>query len=239
MKILFLMLMSLSLWANIGNIMAIKGSAEVKRSDTLLLATNGMELHEGDKIVTASKSRVQVMLKDDTIVTIGASSTFGFDEFVYDGTKKSKVRMSANRGFFRSLTGKIGKIAPERFKVKTTSATIGIRGTDFSGEIFADKEVFKCYSGAIYVIYDDGEKEIEAGKMLELRKGKFVKKEDILAPKNLINKIKSVNEDQLPTEVISDITQIIEDPDNEALKEPVDGEPFNINANTQDRPVQF
>lgn len=239
MKIFLLILVSISLFANIGNIMAIKGSAEVQRVGALILATNGMQLKEGDKILTAPKSRVQVMLEDETVVTIGASSVFGFDEFVFDGTKNSKLSMSANRGFFRSLTGKIGKLAPERFKVKTTSATIGIRGTDFSGEIFADKEIFKCYSGAIVVMYKDGEKEIKAGEMVELRKGKAVRVKRTTKKRALKANVTSINEDQVPTEIISDITQIIEDPDNEAAADSSDKEPFNINANSENRQEQY
>jgi len=238
MKIFILLLMSLSLWASIGNIMAIRGSAEVQRDSSLLDAKNGMELQEGDKIVTAAKSRVQVMLKDDTVVTIGASSTFGFDEFKFDGTQNSNLKMSANRGFFRSVTGKIGKLAPERFKVKTASATIGIRGTDFSGEIFVDHEIFKCYYGTIYIVYENGEKEIEAGQMMELKRGKLE-----LPQKSAANvrtkRVTSINEDQVPTEIISDITQIIEDSDNEPAEDAEDGEAFNINANAADREVQY
>jgi hypothetical protein len=170
MKIILLLLLKLSLLASIGNIMAIKGSADIQHGDSKKAAKSGMSIEEGDSIVTGKKSRVQVMLKDETVVTIGAKSLFEFEEYLYDTSKKSKVTMRASRGFFRSVTGKIGKLAPERFKVKTASATIGIRGTDFSGEIFGDREIFKCYSGAITVEYDGGSQDIDAGMMAEIRK---------------------------------------------------------------------
>lgn len=170
-KLLLILLISVSAWANIGTIMTIKGKAELNRSSKVLKAANGMKLLKGDELVTRSRSRVQVMLNDDTIVTVGANSSFKFENFNYDGTEKSEVSMRAKRGFFRSVTGKIGKVAPERFKVKTASATIGIRGTDFSGDIGINREFIKCYSGTIFVEYEGGLEDIEAGMMIELRDG--------------------------------------------------------------------
>lgn len=171
MSKILLLFLSVSLWANIGNIMAIKGSAEVKRESKMLKATNGMFLVQGDEIVTKKHTRVQVMLDDSTVVTIGANSNFSFEEFSMDG-KNSKINMKAKRGFFRSVTGKIGKLAPERFKIKTVSATIGIRGTDFSGDIAPEAETIKCYSGAIFVDFEGATQEVGAGMMLELSPGK-------------------------------------------------------------------
>ena len=173
-KLLLIILLFIStLYANIGTVMAVKGNAEVQRMDALVKVTNGMELLKSDEIVTQKRSRVQVVLNDSTTITIGPNSSFTFEDFSFDGTDKSEIAMKANRGFFRSVTGKIGKVAPERFKVKTASATIGIRGTDFSGDISAELEVLKCYSGAIVVEFEGGLQDIEAGMMMEISSQKI------------------------------------------------------------------
>ena len=228
MKIILIIFLSVTLWAEIGHIMAVKGKAELKRTDSSFDVTSAMELLVGDEIITHKKSRVQVMLKDDTVVTIGANSSFLFNEFNFDGSENSKVEMKAKRGFFRSVTGKIGKIAPERFKVKTASATIGIRGTDFSGNILIDREVFKCYSGEIYVEFEGGIENIEAGKLIEIRRkvtakqkikdknieSKYIKK-DLMdkktPPSSDINKVKDFFEFEIDNiEIkIEDIADII------------------------------
>ena len=246
MKIFLILLMSLSLWANIGNILAMKGSADVKRAGDSLSAKIGMALLEGDTIVTAKKSRVQVMLQDSTVVTIGANSSFGFEEYLFDGTKASKVSMKANRGFFRSVTGRIGKVAPERFKVKTASATIGIRGTDFSGDISQGREIFKCYQGAIFIEFDGGVQDLDAGMMAEIIKDKFEVKEfddtktkdsKVKESKSLSGRkgiiIKSIDGSDVPTEVISDVTQIVNDSANNdnTLDDP--------NTQPEDRQTQY
>jgi len=251
MKIFLLLLMSLSLFANIGNIMAMKGKADIKREGSLLNATNGMLLEKGDTLVTGKKSRVQVMLKDETVITVGANSSFSFLEYLYDETKNSKLTMRANRGFFRSVTGSIGKIAPERFKVKTASATIGIRGTDFSGNILKDREIFKCYKGVIFIKFDGKEEDLKAGMMAEIKKDKlqvkrlYTKRRDdkLFKRREMIKK--TMGGDELPTEVISDVTQIVNDETNTPQGSPAKlnddpvADPFTITPGTEDRPVQY
>ncbi len=236
MKFLLLMVISLTLWANIGNVMAIKGSADINRDSQRINATNGMVLLKGDEVLTSDKSRVQVMLKDSTIITIGASSSFSFEEFKFDGTQDSAISMRANRGFFRSVTGKIGKLAPERFKVKTASATIGIRGTDFSGEIFEGREVFKCYKGAIFIEFAGELNDIDAGMMMEILQNKFEIKEfdkgkgSQLGRKNIKGLegviLKSLDGSDIPTEVISDVTQVIEQNTNTPEPEHPHDDPY-------------
>jgi len=168
-KFILLILLSIHSIASIGNIMALKGHAKIHRSNNNVIpATSGMKIEQGDKIITEDKTRAQVILKDDTIITIGENSTFQFDNFFFDGTKKSTVSMSTSRGFFRSVTGKIGKLAPERFKVKTSSATIGIRGTDFSVKLQNAIEHFRCYSGGIRITFGDTHKDLKPGESFEL-----------------------------------------------------------------------
>lgn len=169
MKFFLFILLTLNAFSAIGNIMALRGTAEVHRgTNKVITAQSGMKIEKGDKIITQSKTRAQVILKDDTIITIGANSSFQFDNFFFDGSKKSTLSMRMNRGFFRSVTGEIGKIAPERFKVKTSSATIGIRGTDFSVRLQNAIERFRCYSGGIRISFGNTVQDINAGESFEL-----------------------------------------------------------------------
>lgn len=176
-KIFLILFFTVSVWANIGSVTAVKGEAQVKRIDKLLNVTSGMDLLESDEIITQAKARVQVILVDNTVITIGANSSFSFDEFSFDGGENSKVTMRANRGFFRALTGAIGKIKPDRFKLKTKTATIGIRGTDFSGDIAEAKEIIKCFSGTIFVDHEGISRDVDAGMMIEITEFKVEVKE--------------------------------------------------------------
>ncbi|MBN2823805.1 MAG: FecR domain-containing protein, partial [Campylobacterales bacterium] len=170
-------LLSLYAFANIGTIMALKGKATVERG-TSINAKMGMSINQGDRVTTRLDSRVQIMLKDESVITIGANSAFDFREYQFDGTKKSKANFKIGKGYVRAITGKIAKLSPERFHVKTTTALIGIRGTDFSVQIAQNKEIIRCYSGAIWVKLDKGDRHnVNQGMLLEIQnKGVTVKK---------------------------------------------------------------
>jgi ferric-dicitrate binding protein FerR (iron transport regulator) len=228
MKIILLILLSVSLWGNIGSVMAFKGSAEIVRQGQSIEVKNGTDVKQKDEIKTKDNSRVQVMLNDDTVVTIGANSSFSFEEFSQEADKE-KVSMRANFGFFRSVSGKIGKVAPERFKVKTASATIGIRGTDFSGNISADKETFRCYDGAIVVEYDGGVKELEPGMMIEISSEKVEVKEFSVEKKEQMDSGVVEQESQVSVDEIADIVQNVE----------YNKDPFNFEPIPQDRPQKY
>ena len=66
--------------------------------------------------------------------------------------KSSVAKFKMKSGVFRAITGRIAKVAPEKFKLRTKTATMGIRGTIFSGIVGDDKEEFFCEKGAIYVV---------------------------------------------------------------------------------------
>lgn len=177
MRVLFFVLtLSAFVWSNIGNVAALKGDANIFRNSKTLKIKSGMSLEVKDKIVTSSQSRVQVILKDDTVVTIGPDSSFVFDAYTFGTKANSQVAMHIDRGFFRSVTGKIGKLAPERFKVKTVSATIGIRGTDFSALVSDNEEIISCYRGSIVALIDNISHTVDEGMELNNANGKVTKK---------------------------------------------------------------
>jgi hypothetical protein len=70
----------------------------------------------------------------------------------------------------RTITGKIGKIAPERFSVKTKTTTIGIRGTNFTirGAGRAGRQQVYCTFGAVDV------KVLATGSTINVPRGTFV-----------------------------------------------------------------
>lgn len=156
----------------IGQIMAIRGEVNIKKENkNLIKAKSGMKIETKDEIITASHTRTQIILNDDTTITIGSNSSFKFEEYAFDNTTNSHLKMRSNRGFFRSITGKIGKIAPKRFKVETSSATIGIRGTDFSVRIQEAIGLYscKCYSGQIRVFLKNSIKDVYAGEVFSFK----------------------------------------------------------------------
>ena len=165
MKVLFVLLtMIATLLANIGEVTALSGSAQLLRQSETITVAKGAEINENDLLKTAARSKAQVVLKDDTVITIGPQSEYLFERYMESGD--SEVVMQLKRGFFKTVTGKIGKIAPQRFKIKTKAATIGIRGTQFMAYVNDDEEKIGCIQGEIIVWTADGEYIVSAGKML-------------------------------------------------------------------------
>jgi len=110
------------------------------------------------------------MLNDNTIITIGPNTSYSFE--TYNDSTDSQLQMRIKRGFFKAVSGKIGKLAPKRFKIKTNSATIGIRGTHFMGHIEEGYEKIVCLKGEIIISIDVLEPIIvKANEMIVLSDG--------------------------------------------------------------------
>ncbi len=171
MKLLFiLLLLHVTLFAKIGTISALNGEVNINRESKTLNAQLGHAIELKDSIVTAKDAKVQIIMMDETVITIGSNSIYNFEEYGND-----HASMKIEKGFFRAITGKIGKIAPEKFKIKTQSATIGIRGTHFSGLIQKNSEVIKCIRGKITITTAKKVYEVPHGMMITLANNRWKK----------------------------------------------------------------
>ncbi len=171
--VILLLTMMMSLLADIGAVTAIKGSAELKHQDRSEPVQKGLGINTEDLLTTAAASKVQVILNDNTVITIGPKSQYFFER--YDDGENPEVTMQLQRGFFKVITGKIGKIAPQRFRVKTKSAVIGIRGTQFMASLYDDEENIACTKGRISVTTLDKVYEVNKGEMLSYSAGVWQK----------------------------------------------------------------
>ena len=73
------------------------------------------------------------LLLDDSQVRLTEHSELIIDEFIYDpDPSKSKMALQFASGTARFITGKLATIDKENILIQTPSATIGIRGTDFT-----------------------------------------------------------------------------------------------------------
>jgi len=123
-----LTLSSAFLMASIGKIAALRGEATIERAKQEIVASMGMEIEKNDLIHTKSKAKLQIIFNDNTIITMGKNGDLAVNDYILD-ERKPKAEFKMFKGVFRTVTGQIGKIAPNRFKIKTKTATIGIRGT--------------------------------------------------------------------------------------------------------------
>ncbi|MCZ6719209.1 MAG: FecR domain-containing protein [Gammaproteobacteria bacterium] len=92
----------------------------------------GDSVFAGETLVTKD-GRVQVQFADSGFISLQSNSTLRIDEFRYKGVTDGTERgfFSLLKGGIRAVTGFIGGINRETYKVQTVVATIGIRGTGF------------------------------------------------------------------------------------------------------------
>lgn len=92
----------------------------------------GDTIEEGDAVITGRQGQAQLVMFDDAIIAVRPDTRLLFETYRYsgkaDGTEQGV--MALLRGGFRTITGLIGRARPAAYRVKTPTATIGIRGTD-------------------------------------------------------------------------------------------------------------
>jgi hypothetical protein len=138
----------------------------------------GDEVFSGDTLITSQHGRVQLRFSDKGMVSIMPDSEYKIDdyEFVPGDDNKQKGFFSLLRGGARQITGLLSKFRHERFRFRTTVATIGIRGTGFyvrlcknncydgNGKLLPDGMYTKNDTGIITMSNDGGEIELAQGQ---------------------------------------------------------------------------
>ncbi|WP_267525594.1 FecR family protein [Campylobacter sp. MG1] len=180
MKKLILLLSIITLsYASVGKISAIRGDALVVSSNgNSTKAILNQELDESDIIKTLDNARLQIIFSDNTITTLGKNTTLEIKQYLIDG-KNSKVNLEVNEGSFKVITGEISKLARNNFKLKAHTATIGIRGTIFIGEISNNVNKLACLQGAIDVRVGNNVSLIHSGKQVSIKNNKITNIQDI------------------------------------------------------------
>jgi len=124
----------------IGEIVALKGSASATQGADSRELELGSPVYQGDVLETGARSNIEVRFLDDTLLSQGPDARFAVDEYVYDaeGENPSEMFFDLAVGTFRMVTGKIAEENPENVNVKSPLATIGIRGTTTVHQVNAD-----------------------------------------------------------------------------------------------------
>jgi len=97
----------------------------------------GDDVFAGDTLKTSSNGRLQVSFIDGAFVSVQPASEYKIDEYRFDGKQDGTESSVASliKGGIRAVTGLIGKEHHDAYKLHTSAATIGIRGTGFNTRI--------------------------------------------------------------------------------------------------------
>ena len=116
----------------VGAIGQIKGSGVLERGKDIVIDGDvGVAVQSMDEAVTANGT-MRINFIDDTRVELTEQSRLVIDEFVYDPSRDlGSLSMKASLGTVRYASGQIAKRYKQNVEIRTPSATIGVRGTDF------------------------------------------------------------------------------------------------------------
>ncbi|MFS2036771.1 FecR domain-containing protein [Polaromonas sp. CT11-55] len=112
----------------------IVGDVNVRRADGATTAlVKGKDIESGQAILTGASGRAQVRFTDGGLVSLQPNTEFKVANYVDKADpKEDRFLVDLLRGSMRAITGLIGKRNRENYKVTTTTATIGIRGSGFN-----------------------------------------------------------------------------------------------------------
>lgn len=115
-----------------GQVKVLDGTAQVIRSGQTMPLKAGDDILVADEIVTGDKSRLGLILRDDTTLSMGPVSRMVVDRLEFDpAADKLDQSLAFTAGTFSVQAGQIAKLAPGRADLRTPQMSIGIRGTSF------------------------------------------------------------------------------------------------------------
>jgi FecR protein len=108
------------------------GEVSVTRGRAANPLTKGSPVESGDAITTGSQGQAQIRFTDGGLVAIQPNSLFNIRNYAdANDPKKDGFLVDLLRGGMRAITGLIGKRNRDNYKVITSTATVGIRGSAF------------------------------------------------------------------------------------------------------------
>lgn len=167
-----MLFVALPAYAGIGTITEQVGpTAEIDRNKTKITANKGTSLESNDVVKTA-QTKLGLTFEDNTKVAVNEQSKLLIDDFVYDPNNKAagKLAMKVAMGTVRYASGAIAHNNNKAVAIKTPTATIAVRGTDFTMTVDEvgksliillpscpdPKKPDECFTGEIEVSTDVG-----------------------------------------------------------------------------------
>ena len=125
----------------VGAVASLEGQAQARHrgapEDVALAA--GADVLLGDRLRTLADSRLKVLLRDESVLTLAADSELTVDEQSVGAAPTSALSLAA--GAVRAVVSPGYRASGARFEVETPTAVAGVRGTTFQVTYDATGEV--------------------------------------------------------------------------------------------------
>jgi hypothetical protein len=145
----------------VGVVERLQGDVSIVHSGNSAKVTEGMAISLKDQLVTGADARLQIILADDTQITLGENAKAVIKEYQFSpfssGKNKGVVLVEVSKGAFLFTTGRISQLADKRIEVKTALANLMAKGTEFwGGPTGEDTEGVAVFEGSVDVSNEVG-----------------------------------------------------------------------------------
>lgn len=129
-----------------GRVLVAVGDVVAVRNGKSIHLDAGATVESGDSLRTGAASNAQVRMTDGGILALRPSTELNIDTYHFNGQQDGSEKnfVSLIKGGFRTITGLIGKAHRDNYQVKAPTATIGIRGTDYTLLICSKATSLEC-----------------------------------------------------------------------------------------------
>lgn len=115
-----------------GTVKSVKGQAHIERGNERINVAVGTALQAKDKLLSGPDSSVGITLRDSTLLTAGPNSTIELSQYAFDrNTNAGHMDTTVRRGTLAVVSGQIAKNNPDQVVFRTSTVTLGVRGTEF------------------------------------------------------------------------------------------------------------
>lgn len=119
--------------ADIGQIKVSRGEVSVQRAGATLPGTVGLRLQAADTLRTGADGSAGITMNDDSLLSAGPNSILVLERYALDSTtSQGRFDAALNKGTLVVVSGRIAKQSPDAMTVRTPTAILGARGTEFA-----------------------------------------------------------------------------------------------------------
>jgi len=119
--------------ANIGQIKVAKGDVAIERDGQSIPGAVGARLQAADVVRTGTDGSVGITMSDNSLLSAGPNSILSLDRYAFDDiTSQGQFDTSVRKGSVSIVSGRIAKQSPDAMTVRTPTAILGVRGTEFA-----------------------------------------------------------------------------------------------------------
>jgi uncharacterized membrane protein YgcG len=138
----------------VGRLTLVEGRVDLLRGGQLPATPVNVDdgVQPGDVLRTKSQSKAQVTFIDNSTLAIAPESRVAIEAYMFDsGQNKRNVVLHLFQGLAHAVVSKVYKSAEPDFVIKTHTAIMGIRGTEFGIRLHPNSSTILNFTGLLQV----------------------------------------------------------------------------------------